>query len=76
MQMFSHTEITRYTIFGFVIDTEKKVLRAAAHAQASLGAPLIIHPGRNPQAPVEINRIIQEAGGNIQKTVMSHLDSE
>ena len=43
-------------------------------AQAELGAPVIIHPGRNPKAPEEIVRIIQEAGGDISKTVMSHID--
>lgn len=54
--------------------SETKVLRASAHAQAQLGCPVIIHPGRNHAAPAEIVRILQEAGGDISKTVMSHLD--
>uniref|UniRef100_A0A672N5Q5 N-acetyltaurine hydrolase n=1 Tax=Sinocyclocheilus grahami TaxID=75366 RepID=A0A672N5Q5_SINGR len=45
-----------------------------AHAQTQLGCPVIIHPGRNKAAPGEVIRILQEAGGNISKTVMSHLD--
>ena len=53
---------------------EKKSLQASAMAQAELGAPVIIHPGRNPKAPEEIVRILQEAGGDISKTVMSHID--
>ncbi|GAA6065471.1 phosphotriesterase-related protein [Tachysurus ichikawai] len=57
-----------------ITESEKKVLRATAHAQAKLGCPVIIHPGRNPAAPGEIVRILQEAGGDISKTVMSHLD--
>lgn len=57
-----------------ITDSEKKVLRATAQAQAQLGCPVIIHPGRNPAAPAEVVRILQEAGGNIGKTVMSHLD--
>lgn len=57
-----------------ITDSEKRVLQAAAHAQAKLGCPVIIHPGRNPAAPGEVVRILQEAGGDIGKTVMSHLD--
>uniref|UniRef100_A0A8C6USH3 N-acetyltaurine hydrolase n=1 Tax=Neogobius melanostomus TaxID=47308 RepID=A0A8C6USH3_9GOBI len=57
-----------------ITDSEKKVLRATAHAQTRLGCPVIIHPGRNPAAPGEVVRILQEAGGDIGKTVMSHLD--
>ncbi|XP_013380439.1 phosphotriesterase-related protein isoform X2 [Lingula anatina] len=53
---------------------EKKVLRAAAVTQTQLGCPVIIHPGRGSKAPEEIVRILQEAGGNIGKTVMSHID--
>ncbi|KAH0501564.1 Phosphotriesterase-related protein [Microtus ochrogaster] len=55
-------------------DSERKVLQATAHAQAQLGCPVIIHPGRNPGAPFQIIRILQEAGADISKTVMSHLD--
>lgn len=57
-----------------ITESEAKVLRATAHAQAQLGCPVIIHPGRNPAAPAEVVRILQEAGGDISKTVMSHLD--
>ncbi|XP_061151605.1 phosphotriesterase-related protein [Syngnathus typhle] len=57
-----------------ITDSERKVLQAAAHAQAQLGCPVIIHPGRNAAAPAEVVRILQEAGGDIGKTVMSHLD--
>ncbi|XP_029380388.1 N-acetyltaurine hydrolase isoform X2 [Echeneis naucrates] len=57
-----------------ITESEKKVLRATAQAQAQLGCPVIIHPGRDPAAPAEVVRILQEAGGDISKTVMSHLD--
>ncbi|XP_029964950.1 phosphotriesterase-related protein-like [Salarias fasciatus] len=57
-----------------VTESETRVLRAAAHAQAQLGCPLIIHPGRDPAAPAAVVRILQEAGADIGKTVMSHLD--
>ncbi|KAL2761452.1 phosphotriesterase-related protein isoform 1 [Daubentonia madagascariensis] len=55
-------------------DSERKVLQATAHAQAQLGCPVSIHPGRNPSAPFQIIRVLQEAGADISKTVMSHLD--
>jgi len=54
--------------------TERKVLQASAKAQQATGAPLIIHPGRNEAAPMEIVEILQEAGADIRHTVMSHLD--
>ncbi|KAG5841979.1 hypothetical protein ANANG_G00172820 [Anguilla anguilla] len=57
-----------------ITDSETKVLKATAHAQTQLGCPVIIHPGRNPTAPAAVVRILQEAGGDISKTVMSHLD--
>ncbi|XP_061037543.1 phosphotriesterase-related protein isoform X2 [Eubalaena glacialis] len=55
-------------------ESERKVLQATAHAQAKLGCPVIIHPGRNRSAPFQIIRVLQEAGADISKTVMSHLD--
>ncbi|XP_055970520.1 phosphotriesterase-related protein isoform X1 [Sorex fumeus] len=55
-------------------ESEKRVLQATAHAQDQLGCPVIIHPGRNSRAPFQIIRILQEAGADISKTVMSHLD--
>ena len=58
----------------FASDNEKKVLKAAGAAQNSLGCPLIIHPGRDEAAPTEIVRILAEAGADIKRTVMSHLD--
>ncbi|KAJ7322278.1 hypothetical protein JRQ81_018565 [Phrynocephalus forsythii] len=55
-------------------ESENKVLQATAHAQSQLGCPVIIHPGRNSNSPFQIVRILQEAGGDISKTVMSHID--
>uniref|UniRef100_W5L087 N-acetyltaurine hydrolase n=1 Tax=Astyanax mexicanus TaxID=7994 RepID=W5L087_ASTMX len=57
-----------------ITDSEKKVLQAAAHAQKQLGCPVLIHPGRNNAAPKELIRILQEAGGDVSKTTMCHLD--
>ena len=53
---------------------ERKVLRAAAAAQKKTGAPILIHPGRSPRAPFEILDVLAEAGADIRRTIMSHLD--
>ncbi|XP_037280256.2 N-acetyltaurine hydrolase isoform X1 [Rhipicephalus microplus] len=53
---------------------EVRVRRAAALVQQSTGCPVIIHPGRSPEAPGEIARIFAEAGGKLRHTVMSHLE--
>ncbi|XP_072524787.1 N-acetyltaurine hydrolase [Salminus brasiliensis] len=57
-----------------ITESEKKVLCAAARAQRQLGCPVLIHPGRNNAAPKELIRILQEAGGDVSKTAMCHLD--
>lgn len=53
---------------------EDKVLRAACRAQAATGVPLLIHPGRNTAAPLDHIRVVREAGGDVERTVMSHID--
>lgn len=53
---------------------ERKVLRAAARAQRATGAALTIHPGRDPAAPIEILEVIDGAGGDVNRTIMGHLD--
>jgi len=58
----------------YCTDNERKVIRAAAEAQSQLGCPVLIHPGRHPTAPAEAIRVLQEAGGDVRKTVVAHLD--
>ncbi|XP_077991728.1 N-acetyltaurine hydrolase-like [Glandiceps talaboti] len=57
-----------------ITDVEKKVLRAVASVQNQLGCPVSLHPEDFAEAPFEIMRVLQEAGADCQKTVMSHLD--
>lgn len=57
-----------------ITDFERRSLRASAIVQDELGCPVIIHPGRHPDAPSETMRILMEAGGKAKHTVMSHLD--
>ncbi|XP_069701163.1 phosphotriesterase-related protein isoform X2 [Periplaneta americana] len=55
-------------------DFEIRAIKATGEVQAELGCPVSFHPGRHPEAPFEIIRLFQEAGGDVKKTVMSHLD--
>ena len=53
---------------------ERKVLRAAASAQRETGTAILIHPGRNQAAPREILDVLAEAGADLGRTIMGHLD--
>ncbi len=55
-------------------DNERKVLRASARAQRITGAPILIHPGRHNDSPLQIIDILRDAGGDIPRTIMGHLD--
>ena len=55
-------------------DNERKVLRASARAQRATGAPVLIHPGRDETAPLEIIEVLREAGADLDRTIMGHLD--
>ncbi len=55
-------------------DSERKVLKASARAQRMTGAPLLIHPGRDETAPLEVIDILDRAGADLSHTIMGHLD--
>ena len=55
-------------------DNERKVLRGGARAQRETGAAILIHPGRNQGAPFEILDVLDEAGADISRVIMGHLD--
>ena len=55
-------------------DFEKRSVRAAAEAQIQTQTPVMLHPDENPDAPFEIVRFCQEAGGDVKRCVMAHLD--
>ena len=56
-------------------DNERKVLRAAAQAQQRTGASISVHPGRNRKAPFEITEILGEAGADLSRVIMCHIDA-
>ena len=53
---------------------EQKILQASAQAQNKTGAPILIHPGRNEQAPLEILNILENEGARPDRIIMSHMD--
>ncbi|WP_037063420.1 phosphotriesterase family protein [Pseudonocardia acaciae] len=53
---------------------ERRVLEAAADAQRSTGAALLIHPGRHADAPLDAMRIVADSGGDASRVIMSHID--
>ena len=53
---------------------ERKVLRAAAAAQRRTGSAVLIHPGRNQDAPKEVLDVLAEAGADLGRVIMGHLD--
>lgn len=56
------------------LPNEKKSLRAAAAAQKATGAPLMVHPGRDPMSPMEIAEVVDKAGGDLTRTIICHID--
>ena len=55
-------------------DSERKSLEAATMAQIETGAPLLIHPGRDNKAPMELLNAVERWGGDISHTVMGHIE--
>lgn len=53
---------------------ERKVLRATARAQRLTGAPILIHPGRDQSCPAEIMEILRDAGADLGRVIIGHLD--
>ncbi len=53
---------------------EKRVMRGAVLAQGETGAALNVHPGRHPNQPHEVVALVREAGGDVGRTIISHID--
>ncbi len=53
---------------------ERKVLQGSAVAQQETGASILIHPGRDNDAPREILDVLAESGADLGRVIMGHLD--
>ncbi|MXY43387.1 MAG: aryldialkylphosphatase, partial [Dehalococcoidia bacterium] len=54
-------------------ENARKVLLAAAVAQQETGASILIHPGRDEEAPFEVLDILAGAGADVERVVMGHI---
>jgi phosphotriesterase-related protein len=54
--------------------TERKSLRAAAVAARETGAPLMIHPGRDPRAPEAHLDEVRRAGLDSRRVIIAHIE--
>ena len=65
-----------WQFYCFFTASERSAVQASAQVEADLGCPVSIHPGRHNKSPWETVRIYQEAGGHIDRLLMSHMDSK
>jgi len=55
-------------------DNERKVLCASAQAQAETGVAITVHPSRNEAALAEIRDILADAGADLTRVILGHID--
>jgi phosphotriesterase-related protein len=55
-------------------DLEKRVMFAAIQAQSHTGAALSIHPGRDPDQPIEVANFLKKENADLNRAIMSHVD--
>jgi phosphotriesterase-related protein len=55
-------------------EDERKCMRGAAAAQRATGAALVVHPGRDDQAPGEILDFLAKEGVDLGRVVMCHVE--
>ena len=53
---------------------ERRALVAAARAQRATGAAVSVHPGRHPRACAEILDVLEDAGADLGRLVLCHMD--
>jgi phosphotriesterase-related protein len=55
-------------------ERERKVLRCCAAAQRQTGVTIYIHPGHSEDTAWEITRILSEAGADLSRVIIGHVD--
>ena len=55
-------------------DLEKRVMQGAVVAQQETGVAISVHVALLPDQPQEVIGFIKAAGGNVERTVISHID--
>jgi phosphotriesterase-related protein len=57
-----------------MLDHERRMLRAAAHAQRETGSGVVVHPSFGTDSAFELVRVLERAGAAMDKVVVAHLD--
>ena len=55
-------------------EREKRVLAAAAQVQRETGVAITTHTGRDQRSPMEVAEVLVEAGADMSRVVLGHLD--
>jgi phosphotriesterase-related protein len=55
-------------------ELEKRVMRGSISAQQQTGASVSVHPGRNPDQPMEIADFARTAGADLSRIIICHID--
>jgi len=55
-------------------ELEKRVMRGAVLAQMETGAAITVHPGADPDQPLDIVNFIRQAGGDVERVIICHID--
>jgi len=53
---------------------ERRVMQGAIVAQQETGLALNVHPGRHPDQPQEVADFVKAHGGDLGRTIISHID--
>jgi len=57
------------------LENEKKCTLAAVKASQETGAPVEIHPGRNPDSPLEIVSFLKKEGADLERIYICHVEN-
>lgn len=78
MRFESHINYIIFIIWSlyyiYILDFEKRALRAIGEFQGQYRYPVSFHPGKDVIPLIEVMRVYQEAGGQPTEFVMSHID--
>jgi len=57
-----------------VHSSERKSLEGSVQASLKSGLPLMVHPGRSQDAPLNAARLVEEFKGDLSRTIICHID--
>ena len=55
-------------------EAERRSMRGAVIAQQETGGAITVHPGRHVESLFEVVRFVDQAGGDVSRTIIGHVD--